>query len=1196
MSNKDKLQEDNVTLKTESEDMKDYFDSIYKKVQEEYDIANNARKKGFDPEDRVDSPLAANMIERVEGLISAVAPQLIGSGVSERMFELEKKYGTLDWRVSLVIAEEIALEKYCKFKDKKEAIEVGIRTGFAYHTQGIVSAPLEGFTNIDIKKTKKGEEYFAIKFAGPIRGAGGTGASVCVIIADYVRKKLGYSSYDPDTNEVKRYSTELNDYHDRVTNLQYHPSDEEIEFLAENIPVEVSGDPSEKLDVSNYKDLSRVETNKIRGGMCLVFSMIALKATKLWKRLGKWGNDFDMDWDFLEDFLKIQKAKKAGNNKNSDDDKKKVKIMPNKTYIADLPAGRPVLTYPMKFGGLRLRYGRSRTTGYSASAIHPCTMYLLNKYIAIGTQLKVERPGKAASMTVCDSIEPPIVKLKNGNVIKLEDIELAKNIKKDIDKVLFLGDILFNLGDFSENNASLAPPGYCEEWWLLEVKNSIDENFGNINIKEIALKLNIDLDFISNLFNNPFKYRPSFKDSFKISQILKVPLHPYYTYHWKGLIKDDLLLLLDHLEKSNIQIDSDLNKIIMPFKKEIKDKLECIGIPHKFTNNEFIIIEDDDVLSLYFTLGLNQGNISEVISKITSMKESDILEILNKISVLKIRDKSGIFIGARMGRPEKAKMRFLKGKPHSLFPVGKEGDRMKSFQAALTKNKISTNFSLFYCEKCNKETIYHVCEDCGSKTKEKYYCRFCKKSYDEGICPKHGSIPRYKWKSIDINHYFRKALDIIKTNVYPDLIKGIVDTSNKKRIPEHLVKGILRAKHDLYVNKDGSVRFDMTELPITHFTPKEIHTPVEKLVELGYKNDMDGNPLEREDQICEIKPQDVILPGFKSGIDEPAKEILFRVSKFIDELLVKLYGLDKYYNLKTPSDLVGHLVLGLAPHISAAMIGRIIGFSNTSGCYAHPMWHAALRRDCDGDEASVSLLLDSLVNFSRQYLPDRLGSRTMDAPLVLTAKLVPSEVDDMVQGLDVVDYYDLSFYNAACEYKKPWEVKNKPQQLGERLDTPDQYEGLKYTHPTTSINEGILCSAYKTIPSMKEKIEGQMYIAEIINAVNTDGVAELVINKHLLKDIKGNLRKFSMQQFRCTNCNEKYRRVPMSGKCKKCGNKLIFTIAQGSVIKYMEPSLLLAKKYNINTYLKQTLNILKDRLDIVFGKEKEKQEALQKWF
>ena len=51
-----------------------------------------------------------------------------------------------------------------------------------------------------------------------------------------------------------------------------------------------------------------------------------------------------------------------------------------------------------------------------------------------------------------------------------------------------------------------------------------------------------------------------------------------------------------------------------------------------------------------------------------------------------------------------------------------------------------------------------------------------------------------------------------------------------------------------------------------------------------------------------------------------------------------------------------------------------------------------------------------------------------------------------------------------------------------------------------------------------------------------------------------------------------------------------------SVIKYLAPSMSLAKKYNVPTYVKQTLDLLQLRVDGVFGKEREKQEGLGKWF
>jgi DNA polymerase II large subunit len=357
---------------------------------------------------------------------------------------------------------------------------------------------------------------------------------------------------------------------------------------------------------------------------------------------------------------------------------------------------------------------------------------------------------------------------------------------------------------------------------------------------------------------------------------------------------------------------------------------------------------------------------------------------------------------------------------------------------------------------------------------------------------------------------------------------------------------------------------------------------------------MDGKPLTDPQQILEIKPQDIIIPAGENNVEMQGDKVMINVSRFIDELLTSFYGLEAFYNIKKKEDLVGHLVLALAPHISAGMVGRIIGFSQTQGFFAHPLFHAALRRDCDGDEGSISLLLDGLLNFSRQYLPNRRGARTMDAPLVLTSKLIPSEVDDQAHGLDIVERYPLEFYEAALEYKPPWEVGI--EQINNRLGTPLQYEQMKYTLPVDDMNDGAMYSAYKSLPSMAEKLEGQMEIAKKIRAVEESFVATLTISKHFLKDTKGNLRKFSLQRFRCVACNEKYRRPPLIGRCTVCNGKVIFTISQGSIVKYLEPSIHIAEKYGAEPYITQTLMLLKKRVESIFGKEKEKQEALGKWF
>ena len=218
----------------------------------------------------------------------------------------------------------------------------------------------------------------------------------------------------------------------------------------------------------------------------------------------------------------------------------------------------------------------------------------------------------------------------------------------------------------------------------------------------------------------------------------------------------------------------------------------------------------------------------------------------------------------------------------------------------------------------------------------------------------------------------------------------------------------------------------------------------------------------------------------------------------------------------------------------------------------------------------------------------------MDAPLVLTSVLTPSEVDDMAFDVDIVWKYPLEFYNACMEYKPPWEVKIR--QIKNTLNTPEQYEGMGFTHDTTNINDGVLCSAYKTLPSMEEKLKGQMDLATKIRAVDASDVARLVIEKHFIRDTKGNLRKFSTQEFRCVVCNKIYRRPPLQGSCTDCKGKLLFTVSEGSVIKYFEPTFSLAKKYGASKYLLQTIDLLRLRIEGVFGKDKEKQTGLGSWF
>ena len=209
----------------------------------------------------------------------------------------------------------------------------------------------------------------------------------------------------------------------------------------------------------------------------------------------------------------------------------------------------------------------------------------------------------------------------------------------------------------------------------------------------------------------------------------------------------------------------------------------------------------------------------------------------------------------------------------------------------------------------------------------------------------------------------------------------------------------------------------------------------------------------------------------------------------------------------------------------------------------------------------------------------------MDAPLVLTTKIDPAEVDKEVRNMDIVDIYPLEFYEMSQKFAKPQKIRI--EKVGDRLGKENAFYGFKFTHNTSDISLGPKISAYKTLGAMEDKINAQLSLAEKIEAVDENDTAERLINSHFLPDLIGNMRAFSTQAFRCVDCNKKYRRVPLSGKCS-CGGRLILTVSHGSVEKYLKISKMLLEKYDIDNYVKERIEIIEKSIETVFtGKKKQ---------
>ncbi len=1075
-----------------SEDMKRYFQELDEKTKKVYSIALEARKKGYDPTTDVEIPMAEDLAMRAQELTGI-------ENTAERIRELSKDHEREE--VSLFIAEEVASRGD---DDLKTRVDSAVRIGLAVLTEGILVAPLEGIGGVEIKKNSDGTDYLELSFAGPIRSAGGTGQAMSVLIADVVRRKLGIGRFKPTEGEIQRFKEEIPLYK-RAQHLQYTPTAEEIEIIVSGCPISISGEGTESEEVSGNRDLPRVETNRIRGGACLVVAEgMCLKAKKVKKYVDKLEIE---GWEFLDEYI----SNYSGDKKSGDEKKG---IQPNFKYIKETIAGRPVFGHPMRKGGLRLRYGRARTTGLAAIAVSPATMVLTGEFMAVGTQIKIERPGKAGAITPCDSIEGPTVLLKNGMVKRIDDMEEAVELVDSVKEIIDVGEILIPYGEFVENNHILVPGAYCHEWWVQEAGMDIEEC-------EIDAERSVELSRSEN-----------------------VPLHPKFIYFWDYVSKEDITKLRDWIvEHGEIK-----EKLIVKRSKEIKDIAVSIGIPHHTVDEEIIFDEHVPVL---FTLGLDP----ETLEIKNDSSQEEILPYLSELSGVKIRSKGPTSIGSRMARPEKARERVLSPAVHTLFPVGEAGTNQRLIEKAVDAGMIEVEISALKCSKCGKRGAQIRCS-CGNRS-------------EITDSPKKQRIPMHL--------IYRQALRNLGEGGNVQKVKGVKGLITKNKVPEALEKGILRKKHGIFVFKDGTCRFDMTDLPITHFKPREIGLDVERARELGYTKDIHGNELEDVEQVVEIKTQDIIASN-------SAGFYLLKIAKFIDDLLVKYYGLEPFYRAESVKDLLGHLVVGLAPHTSGGVLGRLIGYQRGRACYAHPYFHASKRRNCDGDEDCIMLLMDGLINFSRDFLPEKRGGQ-MDAPLVLTTRINPDEIDEEAHNVDTLWRYPLEFYEKAMEYADPKEMASVMETVKNRLNTEGQFEKFGYTHDTSDISMGPVESKYTRLGKMTEKMEAQIRVAQIIRAVDADDVVSRVIQDHFIPDMLGNLNKFCLQTVRCTGCNKKYRRAPLSGKCD-CGGNLTLTIHKGGVKKYLDKSLELTNRFDMPVYLKQRIQQISDQIDSLFENDK----------
>ena len=948
-----------------------YFAQLERQLDAAFDVAEEAKTRGEDPKPEVEIPVAKDMADRVENILG------IG-GVAERVRELEGEMSREEAALELVT--DFVEGTVGDYDSRAGKVEGAVRTAVALLTEGVVAAPIEGIDRVELLENDDGTEFINIYYAGPIRSAGGTAQALSVLVADYARTLLDIDEFKPRDDEVGRYAEEIALY-DKETGLQYTPKDKETKFIADHMPVMLDGEPTGDEEVSGFRDLERVDTNSARGGMCLVLAEgIALKAPKI-QRYTRQLEEIDWPWlqdlidgTYYEDTEEASPDETEGDDADAEADDEQYddetggdqteptgptgppRAEPSQKFLRDLIAGRPVFGHPSESGGFRLRYGRARNHGFATAGVHPATMHIVDDFLATGTQIKTERPGKAGGVIPVDSIEGPTVKLANGDVRRIDDPAEAKEVHNGVVEILDLGEYLVNYGEFVENNHPLVPASYVAEWWQQDLAAA------GADVQALADDPAVGLE------------HPDAEQALAWADEYDAPLHPSYTYLWHDLSVEAFESLAATVAESGRFAETDgglleapsepsaTQTLVLPNTEAVTDALETLVIEHT-QGDETVSVPD--AVPFVRSLGLTDDldRTWETLSR--EAREwadgENAHRAATEVAPFDLQERAPTRIGNRMGRPEKSEQREMSPAVHTLFPIGEAGGSQRDVTGAAKQRDVSAaspgevdvEVARRRCPDCDTSTFRGRCRDCGAWTEPHYVCPDCERDVEpdesgRAECHRCETLARStEYRNLDLNQELRDAHEAVgeRAGSY-DILKGVKGLTSTHKIPEPLEKGVLRAKNEVSAFKDGTVRYDMTDLPVTSVRAAELDVTVDQLRELGYETDIDGEPLRHDDQLVELQVQDIVLP-------DGAAEHMLRTADYVDDLLERYYGLDAFYELDDREELVGELVFGMAPHTSAAVVGRVIGFTSAAVGYAHPYFHAAKRRNCFHPETKL---------------------------------------------------------------------------------------------------------------------------------------------------------------------------------------------------------------------------------------------------
>ena len=1068
-----------------------YVKQLKKNITAQIKIASEARSKKHDPWNSIEAKITNSSTKNILSILNI--PKL--EDYLPRRIDQNKNM--------LLLAADIAKQtingRFIK-KSQEDLVLLALQNSFVILSRGQSSVPQEYIHRVRIDPTTK---HLTVFFTNTIRHVPGVIIGLVVLISDYIRSILHLNRFQSTPDTIGRYEEEMAIFlnmNDRQQSFEQN----HLTLFIQNIGVELTSEPYERVEVKKYRNLPKL-TNHLRMGLCVALEKILHNLQHIIRQKRLAGIP---EWVWLDNFTFSRPGQERDFGSK------------------DIRSTQPLLSQSKTPGGFRLRYGLSRNIGFGTIGLHPATI-ILTGMLSPGCTVQLDLSDIYYSIGPVSSIMGPLVELNDNSLVRINSIAEYYEVNESIVQIWEMGDILISPSD-NPIPEEFILSAWTEEWWSEEISNKITEKPSILEQIEDCCDISpID---IYQLIKYPLRYHPSWNLSVNLSKYTNIPIHPKFAFNWNEIAISDFIYLVQNIEELNkTKSTSDDNLIRI---------IKALGVQFEIKDNKLNVHEFNNFIPLL------RGKAEQITSLVDIEKGKISVESLCQALIgFPVRSLCNRRIGLKLVRIEKSENRVTNPPHHVIFPLGKYGGSQRDLFKVNGENPIKITISERFCETCGISSFKSFCPECQQQTSQQYLCR---KGHivDSQYCAEcnrkaYPKSPKLVHVGAMFNSAFKKANS---PNIQK--VKGVLSLNNQYGISEPLIKGILRAKHNIHVFKDGTTRYSYTNSPILTFTPKEIHTSIEELIHLGYTHDIQGEDLTDEEQQIEIFPYDII-------INEAGLQFLFSQSKFLDDELVYLYDSSPYYRLRTFENVIGLLIVGISPTSQIGVLGRVIGYTSNNVLYAHPVWHHLKSRQCNGVSDSITLFLYVMFNFSREFISAFHGG-SLDTPTIVN--LVDNWDDLLICSKTTIFSQNLSFYQN-LELKSP-----KPKPI--TYDFSLLHLTQMIQHITTNLSDIEIenkLREQKIIDRIKITLDSLRTIRAVEEGVFVDNI---LVNDFLNK-ITASISRFFQQPFRCRICKRTFRRVPLGRNCPFCHKSALeLTLSKGWVLRYMQIISLLAEEYS----------------------------------